>query len=72
LPPRPKTPKNQACEINLGSFKIVKDDFKLTHYIGYEQLEGSGPLIELYNIENNMEEMDELSGFHQGIASDLL
>ena len=67
-----KTFEQQYGEINPGSFMIVKDGYKLTHYTGWKKLDGSGPLTELFNIENDPEEMDELSGSQPGIAGDLL
>ncbi|MEN8241628.1 MAG: sulfatase-like hydrolase/transferase [Chloroflexota bacterium] len=67
-----KSFERQYGEINPGSFMIVKDGYKLTHYTGWEQLNGGGPLTELYDIENDPEEMDELSSSQKGIAGDLL
>jgi arylsulfatase A-like enzyme len=67
-----KSFEQQYGEINPGSFMIVKDSYKLTHYTGWEKLDSSGPLTELYNIKSDPEEMDDLFDSHQGIADELL
>jgi arylsulfatase A-like enzyme len=67
-----KSFEQQYGEINPGSFMIVKDGYKLTYYTGWDQLEDNRPLVELFNIENDPEEMDDLSVSHQDIADDLL
>jgi arylsulfatase A-like enzyme len=59
-------------EIDPGSFMIVKEGFKLTYYKGYEQLENGEPLVELYDLENDPEEMVDLSKSEQDLADDLL
>jgi arylsulfatase A-like enzyme len=64
--------EQQYGEIDPGSFMIVKDGYKLTYYRGWEQLLGRGPLIELYDLENDPEEMEDLSVSHQSLADDLL
>lgn len=52
----------QYGEINPASLMIVKDGYKLTYYSGWELQKGKqDPLIELYHIEEDKEEMVELS-----------
>jgi arylsulfatase A-like enzyme len=67
-----KSFEQQYGEINPGSFMIVKDGYKLTYYTGWDQLEDGRTLIEMFYIENDPEEMDDLSTSHQNIANDLL
>jgi arylsulfatase A-like enzyme len=57
--------------ISMGTLMIVKNQYKLTYYFGYEELKGQGPLFELYDILNDPEEMIELSGSHASLANDL-
>jgi arylsulfatase A-like enzyme len=59
-------------EITPASAMIVKGEYKLTYYYGYKQLEESGPLIELFNIQNDPEELEDLTSTHPNIANQLL
>jgi arylsulfatase A-like enzyme len=67
-----KSFEQQYGEINPGSFMIVKDGYKLTYYTGWDQLEDNRPLIEMFDVENDPEEMNDLYVSHQDIADDLL
>jgi len=57
--------------ISTGTIMIVKNQYKLTYYFGYEELKGRGPLVELYDILNDPEEMIELSESNTKLANDL-
>lgn len=46
--------------LNPASVMMVKGKYKLTYYYGYEQLEKSGPLFELYDLEEDPEELNDL------------
>jgi arylsulfatase A-like enzyme len=64
--------EEQYGEINPGSFMIIKEGYKLTYYIGYETLDNAKPLVELFDLENDPEELEDLSNSHKDIADDLL
>jgi hypothetical protein len=52
----------QYGAIDPVSLMIVKDGYKLTYYSGWERQEGKqDPLVELYHIEEDKEELEELS-----------
>lgn len=46
--------------LNPASVMLLKGRYKLTCYFGYAQLEGAGPLFELYDLENDPQEMVNL------------
>ena len=51
----------QYGEINPGSFMILKDGYKLTYYTGWDRQKDHDPLIELYAIVDDPEEMNNLA-----------
>jgi arylsulfatase A-like enzyme len=52
----------QYGEIDPVSLMIVKDGYKLTYYSGWERQNGKqDPLVELYHIADDKEEMEDLS-----------
>jgi arylsulfatase A-like enzyme len=59
-----------------ASIMMVKDRYKLTYYFGYKQLETTGPLFELYDIEKDPEELvniyDPVSQVSRELATELL
>lgn len=57
--------------ISQGSLMIVKDQYKLTYYFGYKEIKGNGPLVELYDILNDPEEMNNLLKSKLGLANEL-
>lgn len=65
-----KNKKNKV--ISPGSAMIVKGEHKLTYYFDYKQLKGNKPLIELYDVINDPEEMNNLYPAETNIAKDLL
>ncbi len=62
--------------LNPASVMMVKGKYKLTYYYGYEQLENSSPLFELYDLETDPEELknlfDSSSEISQGLQRELL
>lgn len=62
--------------LNPASVMMVKGKYKLTYYYGYEQLKSSGPLFELYDLDNDPEELNDLfdpgSDFSMELQSELL
>lgn len=55
----------------IGSFIMVKDDFKLHYYFGYPQTPGDG-LVKLYNIQSDPEELTDLAAVKRETATELL
>jgi arylsulfatase A-like enzyme len=51
----------QYGEIYPVSLMIVKDGYKLTYYAGWERMKGADPIVELYAIEEDPEEMNNLA-----------
>jgi arylsulfatase A-like enzyme len=56
----------------LASVMLVKDQYKLSYYYGYKELKGIGDLIELYDIQNDPEEMINLYPSKKDIGDELL
>lgn len=55
-----------------ASAMITKGNYKLTKYFGYRYLPKDDPLIELYNIKNDPEELQEISAVSPRITAQLL
>ncbi len=55
-----------------ASAMIVKGQYKLTKYFGYRYLPKSDTLIELYDIDNDPEEINEISATYPRITTELL
>jgi arylsulfatase A-like enzyme len=62
----PKAPLEHA------SIMYLKGQYKLTHYFGYGRLERGGERVELYDIEADPEELDDLYQSQKEIAGELL
>jgi arylsulfatase A-like enzyme len=63
----------QYGEINPISLMIVKNGYKLTYYRGWERQQGrQDPLVELYYIEDDSEEMEDLADSHPEVKQALL
>ncbi|MFO8036360.1 MAG: sulfatase-like hydrolase/transferase [Anaerolineales bacterium] len=58
--------------LNAGSAMIIKGGYKLTKYSGYRHLPQSDPLVELYDIDQDPEEMHEMSTSHPQVTRRLL
>jgi len=61
----------QFGEITPASATIIKGEYKLTYYYDYDEIKDSGPIIELYNLENDPEEMNNLKNEKPEIAAAL-
>lgn len=61
--------KNSPIEI--GSFTLIRGAYKMMYYVGYAELEGS-EFVELYDIDADPEEMNELSSTRPGLANEML
>jgi choline-sulfatase len=64
------TPKDEP--ITAGSVAYIKDRYKLIDYFGYPELAESGELIELYDIENDPEELNNLAVTQKEIRDEYL
>ncbi len=66
----------QYGEIYPVSLMIVKDGYKLTYYAGWDRMKGADPLVELYAIEEDPEEMhnlaDELPEIRDALLAEVL
>jgi arylsulfatase A-like enzyme len=58
--------------LKLASIMLVKGQYKLIYYYGYKELMKAGELIELYDINNDPEELNNLYTSQTGIAAELL
>jgi len=86
LPPyKPQSPKHDRSifcleaknnpkysPLKQASVSLVKNQFKLVYYSGYQALEETGDLIELYDIQNDPEELENLYPTRKGIGDELL
>ena len=61
----PTQPLTQA------SLMILKENFKLTKYIGYEELGNNDPTYELYDLKNDPEELVNLVYVRKDVFSEL-
>ena len=57
--------------LNPASVMLVKGKYKLTYYFGYKQLEERGPLFELYDLENDPEELNNIFDANSKISQEL-
>ncbi len=62
--------------LNPATAMLVKGNYKLTYSFGYEELQETGPLFELYDTENDPEELQNIyepnSHISQGLKDELL
>jgi arylsulfatase A-like enzyme len=61
--------KNAPIEI--GSFTLIRGSYKMMYYVGYAELDG-GDYVELYDIDADPEEMNELSSTKPYLANEML
>jgi arylsulfatase A-like enzyme len=66
--PRENYPHSKITE---GIYSIFKDNFKLIYYFGLKQMKGYDEYFELYDIENDPEELNDLYDSHRNIADEL-
>jgi arylsulfatase A-like enzyme len=57
--------------IEIGSFALIRGSYKLIYYVGYPELDG-GDYFELYDIDVDPEEMNELSSTKPDLANEML
>ena len=66
--PRENFPHSKITE---GIYSIFKGNYKLLYYFGLRQMKGYDEYFELYDIENDPEELNNLYGSQKNIADDL-
>jgi arylsulfatase A-like enzyme len=57
--------------IETGSAMIIKSGYKFTNYFGYKFLPSDEPLIELYDIDNDTEELVDISSANSTLVTAL-
>ena len=62
---------NKNKPLTTATATLVKDDYKLIYFWGYEELAG-GERVELYNVQSDPEEMKDLSNTKRETANELL
>jgi arylsulfatase A-like enzyme len=63
---KPQSPITEA------SVAMFSGKLKATKYFGYDKLEEQGPLVEIYDLEKDPDELNDLSATNSQIAQDLL
>lgn len=63
--------KDDNGGINNATVAMMRENYKLIYYFGYEELEG-GEMVELYDVEADPEELDDLSPSRQELTNQLL
>jgi arylsulfatase A-like enzyme len=64
------TRANQA--IVMSTAAVIQDQYKLIRYIGYPELSKRKPLIELYDLKNDPQEVEDLSNQKTKLAEDYI
>jgi len=59
-------------KITNGTAMLVRDNYKLMWYFGYEQLGGDKDMLELYDLRADPEELNNLHPAHSALAAELL
>jgi arylsulfatase A-like enzyme len=62
----------QFAPLTITTLVIVKGDYKLMYFIGYEELGAGGERIELYNIKDDPEELNDLFEVENEIGLEML
>lgn len=65
------TDSKENKPLNPASVMMVKGKYKLTNYFGYDVLKQSGPLFELYDLQNDPEELNNIYDPHAKISIEL-
>ena len=61
----------QFAPLTVATIALVKGRYKLMYFFGYEELGANGERIELYDIENDPEEINDLYSIEKEIAAEL-
>lgn len=63
---------NHPKQIKCFTSMIVNEEYKLTYYSGYPELADTGPIIELYDMESDPEELENIYHPNDQIGKQLL
>jgi arylsulfatase A-like enzyme len=63
--------RSSSSPITRATGMIVKGKYKLTHYFGYDELPNGEPIIELFDLDNDPEELENLYLEKESLAKDL-
>ena len=58
--------------IEKGTIALIRGDYKLIYYFGYQELDQTGDLVELYHLINDPDELNNLVPTQPELAKDLL
>lgn len=61
----------QYTPIEIGTFMMIHEGYKIMKLIGYPKLQGGEPLIEVYDLTNDPEELDNLAKSNHPIVKEL-
>jgi arylsulfatase A-like enzyme len=61
----------QNAPMDFGSVQMIRHPYKLHYYFGYPRLKGA-ERIELYNLEDDPGEVEDLAGVQPELAAELL
>jgi arylsulfatase A-like enzyme len=62
----------QYGPLTVATLAVRKGDYKLMYFFGYEELDGNGERVELYNIKEDPEELKDLFVTEKEIGMELL
>ena len=62
---------SKFAPLTIGSLAMYKGPYKLIHYMGYEEVPSPGGLYELYNLEDDPEEMENRYEIDKGVAEEM-
>jgi hypothetical protein len=58
--------------LDIASLMLLKGKYKLTYYYGYGRLQEGDERVDLYDVETDPQELDNLYPAQRGIGADLL
>jgi arylsulfatase A-like enzyme len=62
---------NSFSPLTVGTFAYFQDRYKLIEYTGYEELPNNEPFYELFDLENDPEERENLFDTRKSLSDDL-
>lgn len=62
----------QYKPLTVATVALIKGQYKLTYFFGYDELDTDDDLVELYDLKNDPEELNDLSSSIPGTTAELL